>query len=156
MPGSMRSVTVAIHERSMTVDEFLTGLEGVLTRLTADPGRWILIADVERSEGRYIQFLAREDGVLCAEVSSNASLRGDSRLSEDQVRDLVADGWLSPNDDRQPNFWWEESVESIPAIVEATTVVVRGVFALGHSDGLFVKLFRSALDDPPARHPVEA
>ena len=147
---------MTIHERSITVDEFLDGLDGVLTRLVADPGRWILIADVESSEGRYAQFLAAEDGMLYAEVSSNASLRGESRLSEVQERDLVARGWLPPSSDRLPNFQRQGDGAALGGIIEATAIVMREVFALLGDDTLFVKLFRSALDNPPARHPVEA
>src|SRR5438874_114096 len=99
MPGSMRGAVAddasVIHERTTTVSEFLTGLDGVLRRLLADPGRWVLIADVLKHDARYVQFLAREDGLIEAEVSSNASLCGASVLSAAQGAALVADGWLA-------------------------------------------------------------
>lgn len=94
-----------VNERVVTVAEFEAGLGGVLTRLVADPGRWVVLVDVLASEGRYLQFLAREDGVLHAEVSSNASLRGGDRLTGADMAALVEDGWQEPIDADLPNFW---------------------------------------------------
>lgn len=145
---------MTVHARPLPVAEFDRGLGTVLGRLVRDEARWIVIADVENSEGRYVQFLAGEDGVLHAEVSSNASLRGAHRLSAEQQDELERRGWSKPQSPRLPNFFRAGNVQSLGEIVEATTQVLHDVFGLENQDRLFIKLFRSALDDPPARGPV--
>lgn len=151
----MREGSYRIKERSVTVSEFEAGLEGALVGLLSDPGRWILIADVLSSNGRYLQFLAREDGLLRAEVSSNASLRGEDRLSAEQMVSLIEHGWREPVDASLPNFWRDADARSVGALAAAPGWVLRQVFGLEATDELVIRMFRSELDDPPARVPVE-
>lgn len=144
-----------IHERTVTVSEFEAGLESALVGLLAEPGRWILIVDVLSSNGRYLQFLAREDGLLRAEVSSNASLRGEDRLTADQMASLIEHGWREPVDATLPNFWRDADALSVGALAAAPGWVLRQVFGLEATDELLIRMFESELDDPPARAPVE-
>ena len=143
-----------IHERDVTLATFERGVVGVLRQLVGDPGRWIVIADVAASDGRYVQFLCMEDRRCHAEVSSNASLRGAHALTAADEAALVEDGW-SPPEPHLPNFWRDGGIEAVPALADATSRVLRRVFQVDDGDVLWLKLFRSALDYPPARHPVK-
>jgi hypothetical protein len=147
-------MTDGIQQRFATVSELEVGLSGVLARLAAEPGRWVLLVDVVKAEGRYIQFLAHEDGSLRAEVSSNASLRGTHRLTEAEMTALVDSSWRLPDEADRPNFWRDCDPSGVPDTASAVIVMLRQVFRVDDADKLLVRLFESTLEDPPARAPV--
>src|SRR5258708_7534735 len=138
-------MNVATHERLANLREFEHGLAGVLGRLVADPSRWIVIAEVARSENRYVQFLATESGTLVTEVVSNTNLSDAEALGLDAVATLRAAGWQDPVLPDHPNWWLRQqsSDVDVEAVVGKVIDALRRVFGLADTDLLRIKMFRS-------------
>jgi hypothetical protein len=135
------------------------GLRGVVGRLAADPGRWILIIEVGPTPAMvagmdcstdeclrgYLQWLCCEDGSFVAEVSSSASLHPVHELRADQEARLAEFGWRSPDGPRQPNYW---TVHLAPADAgESADLAVRtlyDVFDVTVEEPLLVKMVESS------------
>jgi hypothetical protein len=112
------------------------GLVELIDLLVSSPGRWILILDVGRPGGRYVQLLVYEDGSIVAEASSNNFLENSDRLSTEQENALVTMGWNEPRLPGKPN-WWSMQATINPDTKEAASLVLGTfdvVFQLCSSD----------------------
>lgn len=136
-------------ESTQTVREVAAGLEVLLARLTAAPGRWIFAIEDARRPSRYVQFLCHEDGSLICEVASNyyldQYLDGIQSWTEAQKEKLGPLGWVAPPPDGSPN-WSVVYPTFSPPVAEAAkraTRTLREVFDLADGDELLLKLFSS-------------
>jgi hypothetical protein len=116
-------------------------LADVLELMVGSTARWVLI--IETAGGRYVQFLAPEDGCLVAECVSNSYLPAEARLSEDDEELLAELGWGWPSPPKQLNW---KTVEFDPAATIDSVVLalhtLRRVFGCRDDDQLKVKLAR--------------
>ena len=144
--------------RWTTMAEVEAGLAGVIGRLAADEGRWILIieigptpamvADMGCETGMclraYLQWLCCEDGSFVAEVSSNDSLHPVHVLDEAQEAHLLDLGWHAPAPGGGPNFsavFFEPASAKESARMAVTTM--RSVFGAELDEPLLVKMVES-------------
>jgi hypothetical protein len=126
-----------------TVAELDSRLPAGLDLMVSSPTRWILIA--KTNLGRYVQFLATEEGVLVAECVSNEFLQGESRLSEESEELLPVLGWDWPAPPNQPN-WRRVEFDKNAALDSAVLAVhtLRRVFGCRDDDVVYARLFRSS------------
>ena len=130
--------------------EVAAGLEGLLGRLVAAPGRWIFIIEDARTPCHYIQILAYEDGSLLAEVVSNYfidQLEDTShRWDEGQEKKLAALGWERPAPTWKPNWTdiWPVYAPPVDVIAARARRTLHEVFGLRDDDAVVVKMFSSA------------
>jgi hypothetical protein len=163
-PAEPRTPYADVHDdagyavRATTMAEVASGLEGVLTRLAVDPGKWVLIVDVGpttemvRTAGcrsgicmrAYLQWLVHPNGSFVAEVSSTASLDRAHALTAEQEDQLAELGWSSPEPPSAPNFFRVSRDRS--EAVEAAALAVRTlqrVFGVEPREPLMVKMTES-------------
>jgi len=125
-----------------TLADVAHGLPGLLRSLVKEPGRWILVIEVERSRSLYVQFIADEEAGLHAEFVSNAFLEGNERLSVEDERALVALGWHPPAGDRKPNFYTDHQAPvTVDGVADRVIASLRQVLGVQASDGLVIVLF---------------
>jgi hypothetical protein len=122
------------------------GLEEILERLLADPGRWILIIEAGPDAAPYyVQYLLFEEGSLVVEAVSNYFLEGVNRLTDQDEHQLAMLGWQPPTDLTHPN-WTAVQATLMPDIAAAAQLGVdtlRTVFRVGDDDLLRLKMFSS-------------
>ncbi len=142
-PSSARNWDAGEVERTMAMEEFSQGMEGLLTTLCERPGRWILIC--EAGPHRYWQVLCFEDGSLAAEVASNYWRDPDDQMTPNDQGRLRALGWKDPEPPDRPNWTRIEPTTSPDAAGVALQAVetLGGVFGAGGDDEVTVKLFSS-------------
>jgi hypothetical protein len=93
------------HETTIKIAAFAAGLAGLLSRLSRDPGRWILSTKDTENLNHYLQFLTFEDGSMIAECVSNTCLQGSDCWTKAQEQALVELGWNEPEEGISPNWW---------------------------------------------------
>ncbi len=120
-PSAMPVWDTGQIDRTITMAEFVEGVEDILRALTERPGRWILIA--ETGPYRYWQALAFEDGALVTEVVSNHWIEGQHRWAPKQEEELRELGWMLPDPPRRPNWSRVESTTSPDVAAVATQAV---------------------------------
>lgn len=137
--------------------EWAVAVEGMLRAIGHGPTNVVLITQDVLTQ-RYVQLLIGH-GVAHAEASSNAYLRGSSRLAADQERLLGLLGWSAPTRriDRpgdMPTNWalppfegaWDE-------LVEVLLATIVGVFGFNENVPVIVTTFMA--DHPcPACFPT--
>lgn len=125
----------------------------LLRRIGHDPTQAMIISQPGRND-RYVQLLIGH-GLAHAEVSSNAYLTGDSRLSEDQEDLLARLGWIQPPAKRagrraRPTNWTLPLVRGDwQYLVEMFLATIVGVFDF--SDLLPVEIRGFLADQPCAK-----
>lgn len=140
---------LAAHQPYQTVlamSVLAEGLEALLGRLVADPGRWILIIEAGRErDPRYVQYLLFEDGSLVAEGTSNRYLKRSGRLGPVQEQRLAALGWQAPTDDGSKN--WSLVDDSFSPDVAAAAWLgietLQSVFAVKNHDLVAIRMLSS-------------
>ena len=124
-----------------------TGLRDILSMLSADPGRWILIFEHGKDDStRYLQYLLCEDGSLVAETVSNYYLEDwASRLLTDADEALLAElGWDPPDPDHHNWQYVEPTINPDIAITADLGVqTLRRSFGCTDDDQITVILFSS-------------
>jgi hypothetical protein len=149
--------------RATSMAEVEAGLRGVLGRLAADAGRWILIIEIGPTPGMigtmecatgvcmraYLQWLCFEDGSFVAEVSSNASLHPSHQVSTQQEAELLDLGWDAPRPPDQPNFSvvYLDPQRAADAAALAVRTMIE-VFGVAVDEPLLVKLCESSHRGP--------
>jgi hypothetical protein len=81
-----------------------------------------LILQQQRT-GRYVQIYVSEPGSLHVEVSSNAFLRKDGALTDQEIAVLLAQGWRPPSKGGAPNF--STDLRGPKATAEAARLTVK-------------------------------
>jgi len=126
----------------VTFNELQNSIGPLLTRLTNDPGRWILIVEIDEAHDHFLRFVAYEDGSLVVETLGNKYLQGVYRLSEGQIIDLAAIGWKKPTVGGRATWAFSEATHS-PEIDEVSDLVIRTlrrIFKSVDSDTFLMKL----------------
>ena len=101
-----------------------------------------------------MQAIASE-GRVYAEVSGNAYLTGDARLSPEQEGRLRWIGWKEP-DDRHANWWRDVTGEvGVAETAGMAVAALREVLEVADDETVLVRLFRSPLD-PTVAHNVRS
>src|SRR5664280_613359 len=133
------------HEWTVSLGSFGLGLDALLERLCARPGRWILIVEDTRRSYRFWQALAFEDGSLVVETASGMACPDSDRLSP-EAEDLMAElGWDAPNPPSSPN-WRRIEATTSPDIAGVATQAMRTfheVYELGDRDQVPLATFAS-------------
>ena len=124
-----------------------TGLMAILSMLSADPGRWILIFEHGSEDStRYLQYLLCEDGSLVVETVSNYYLEDwATRLLTGDDEALLAEfGWDPPDSDHH-NWQYVESTinPDIEAVANLGVQTLRRSFGCSDDDEITVILFSS-------------
>jgi hypothetical protein len=139
--------------RPLRLEHLETCLADVLQFMVNSLSRWILI--IQMARGRYVQFLASEEGALISECVSNSYLLDTSKLSEDDEELLAELGWGWPSPPKQLNW---RTVEFGPGTTVDCAVLavhtLRRVFGRRDDDELQVKLFRYVAPAPTATRKV--
>jgi hypothetical protein len=134
------------YQSTLAMRSVAEGLEEILQRLLADPGRWILIIEAGPDAAPYyIQYLLFEEGSLQVEAVSNAFLQGANRLSDQDEHRLRMLGWQPPADQGRPN-WMAVQATLVPDMAAAAQLgldTLRTVFRVGDDDVLRLKMFSS-------------
>lgn len=107
-----------------TVGSFISNLPEMLGAMAIDPR--CLVAIVEFSDGRYVQFWVEPDGTMSAEVVSNLNIGDAVALSREDEASLFEMGWNEPVPAHSPN-WRVEADESI-GLLRVAVMVRRAVF----------------------------
>lgn len=92
----------------------------------------------------YVQFLGYGNGLVRAEVSSNAWLRPGRQLDAASVDALLASGWTAPDDEDGGNFTADAHTGDADRLAEMAVGALRDVFGVPHptflqADGLEVQ-----------------
>jgi hypothetical protein len=127
---------------SISFRELKKSIGPLLSRLTNDPGRWILIVEIDEPHDHFLRFVAYEDGSLVVETLGNKYLQGAYQLSELQRADLAAIGWQKPTIGGRATWAFSEATHS-PEIEEVSDRVIRTlrrVFKSLVSDRFLMKL----------------
>ena len=61
---------------SVTFRELQNSIGPLLSRLTDDPGRWILVVEIDEAHDHFLRFVAYEDGSLVVETLGNQVFAG--------------------------------------------------------------------------------
>jgi ADP-ribosylglycohydrolase len=133
--------------RPVCLEDLETRLADVLELMAGSPSRWILI--IETAGGRYVQFLASEEGALVSECVSNSYLSDASKLSEDDEELLAELGWGWPSLPKQLN--WRTIESELGATIDSAVLALhtlRRVFGCRDGDSVQVKLFRYVAPGP--------
>jgi hypothetical protein len=132
---------------SVTFSELENSIGPLLSRLTRDPGRWILIVEIDEAHDHFVRFVAYEDGSLVVETLGNKYLRGAYRLSEGQIIDLASIGWKEPTVGGRATWAFSEATHSpeIDQVCDRVLRTLRQVFKSADSDTFLMKL--SSLSD---------
>jgi hypothetical protein len=134
------------YQSTLTMRTVTEGLEEILQRLLADPGRWILIIEAGPDAAPYyIQYLLFEEGSLLVEAVSNAFLEGANRLNDQDEHRLRMLGWQPPAHQGRPN-WMAVQATLVPDIAAAARLgldTLRTVFRVGDDDVLRLQMFSS-------------
>ncbi|MEJ7627958.1 MAG: YbjN domain-containing protein [Nocardioidaceae bacterium] len=87
----------------------------------------------------YLQFTGYGEGVVRAEVSSNAFLDERHRLDEHQMQRLTRLGWSPPSygpgdepDSGSPNFFSDANTDDVDALVPMSVDAIHDVFGVPH------------------------
>jgi hypothetical protein len=134
------------YQSTLAMSSVAEGLEEILERLLADPGRWILIIEAGPDTALYyVQYLLFEEGSLLAEAVSNNFLEGANRLTDQDEQRLRILGWQPPADQGSPNWTAVQAtlVPDIAATAQLGLDTLRTVFRVGDDDLLQLKLFSS-------------
>jgi hypothetical protein len=135
------------YRSTRTMGDVDAELETLLARLTATPGRWILVINDASRPCRYVQFLAYEDASMISEVASNYYLDeccdGRHGWTVKQQRTLTALGWQRPDPPGRPNWTdvWPVYSPPVGIVADRALRTFRGVFQLRADDTVDVKLF---------------
>jgi hypothetical protein len=127
---------------SITFRELKKSIGPLLTRLTNDPGRWILIVEIDEAHDHFLRFVAYEDGSLVVETLGNKYLQGAYLLSEAQMTGLAVIGWQEPVVGGRATWAFTEATQS-PEIDEVSDLVIttlRRVFKSVVTDRFLLKL----------------
>ena len=106
------------------VGSFISNLPEMLGAMALDPR--CLVAIVEFSDGRYVQFWAEPDGKTSAEVVSNLNIGDAVALSGEDEESLFEMGWHEPVPAHSPN-WRVEADETI-GLLRVAVMVRRAVY----------------------------
>lgn len=141
-PGSWSTGEI---QSAKSIREVARDLEGLLARLTAAPGRWILVIEDARITSRYLQCLSYEDGSLVCEVASNHYLRDDHRWTGADSEKLSSLGWRPPKPPDRPNWIgvWPDLSPPVDLVAALSLRTLREVFRLGEDDKVVVRMFSS-------------
>jgi hypothetical protein len=127
---------------SITFRELKKSIGPLLSRLTRDPGRWILIVEIDEAHDHFLRCVAYEDGSLVVETLGNKYLQGAYQLSEGQIIDLASIGWKKPIIGGRATWAFTEATHS-PEIDEVSDLVLttlRQVFKSVVTDTFLMKL----------------
>jgi hypothetical protein len=111
-----------------SVASFVTNLPETLGAMFVDPR--CVVAIVEFTDGRYVQFWAEPDGLLISEVVSNLNISAAGTLSVEEEEQLRRSGWLEPNSASSPNWRYDARdagglIQSVRMVREAVLEVLR-------------------------------
>jgi hypothetical protein len=131
-----------VQKWSTTVGDVATSVEQLLDRLTNDPGRWVLVLEIDEAHDRFLRGVFYEDGSLVVETLGNRFLHGEFQLSAGQSADLTGLGWKEPLPDGRATWAFIEATHSpdIGKVAEAVTNTLHRVFGCLDSDPLILKL----------------
>jgi hypothetical protein len=131
----------------VTFRELKKSIGPLLSRLTNDPGRWILIAEIDEAHDHFLRFVAYEDGSLVVETLGNKYLQGAYQLSEGQIIDLASIGWKKPIIGGRATWAFTEATHSpeIDQVSDRVLTTLRRVFKSVVTDTFLMKL--SSLSD---------
>ncbi|MBF6596503.1 MAG: hypothetical protein IVW51_18915, partial [Thermaceae bacterium] len=131
-----------VERWTTTLADFTTSVGQLLDRLTHDPGRWVLVLEIDESHDRFIRGVFYEDGSLVLETLGNRHLHGEFRLSEEQAADLVDLGWQQPRYDGRATWAFIEATHSpeIDRVARAVITTLHRVFQSVDSDPVILKL----------------
>jgi hypothetical protein len=127
---------------SLTFRELQNSIGPLLSRLTDDPGRWILVIEIDEAHDHFLRCIAYEDGSLVVETLGNKYLQGAYQLSEGQIIDLASIGWKKPIIGGRATWAFTEATHS-PEIDEVSDLVIttlRRVFKSVVTDRFLLKL----------------
>jgi hypothetical protein len=127
---------------SLTFRELQNSIGPLLSRLTDDPGRWILVIEIDEAHDHFLRFVAYEDGSLVVETLGNKYLQGAYRLSEGQIIDLAAIGWHEPIIGGRATWAFTEATHSpeIDEVCDRVIRTLRRVFKSAVTDTFLMKL----------------
>jgi hypothetical protein len=126
----------------VTFRELKKSIGPLLSRLTSDPGRWILVVEIDEEHDRFLRFVAYEDGSLVVETLGNKYLQGAYRLSERQMTDLATLGWQEPTVGGRATWAYWEATHSpeIDVVSDRVNRTLRRVFKSSVTDTFLLKL----------------
>ena len=103
----MGTVHIGRHGEWVTsnVGSFIANLPEMLGAMAKDPR--CLVAVIEFSDVRYVQFWVAPDGAVVAEVISNLNIGDALALSRDDEERLRTAGWTEPSPGPRPNWRYE-------------------------------------------------
>lgn len=131
------------YQADLEMHSVVAGLELILDRLVAKPGRWILVLDTTTEISPYfVQYMVFEDGSLLAET--NRSLDDPQRLTGEQAERLKALGWNPPTTGN-PN-WSARQRTTNPytrAAARLGIATLKKVYGAGDDDVVRLELFSS-------------
>jgi hypothetical protein len=104
----------------VSFEDVASRLSDALELMVGSSARWAL--KIETAGGRYVQFLAPEDGCLVAECVSNSYLPAEAKLSEDDVELLAELGWGWPSPPKQVSW---RTVEFDAATMDSAVLAVH-------------------------------
>jgi hypothetical protein len=127
---------------SITFRELKKIIGPLLTRLTNDPGRWILVIEIDEDHDRFMRIVAYEDGSLVVETLGNRYLQSEYQLSEGQMTDLAANGWKEPTVGGRATWALTEPTYSpdIDQVSDLVVTTLRRVFKSVVADTFLMKL----------------
>ena len=131
-----------VQKSTTSVADFTASIEQLLDRLTNDPGRWVLIVEIDEVHDRFLRGVFYEDGSLVLETLGNQYLHGEFRLSEEQAADLVRLGWQDPLPEGRVTWAFIEATHSpdIHRVAETVITTLRRVFGCVDAHPLILKL----------------
>ena len=131
-----------VEQWSTTFGDLVTSIEPLLDRLTRDPGRWVLVVEIDEAHDRFLRGVFYEDGSLVVETLGNTYLHGECQLSDEDAAVLVDLGWHEPLIGGRGTWAFIEATHSpeVSRVVDAVASTLRQVFKCLDSDPLILKL----------------
>jgi hypothetical protein len=152
-----------VQQWTTSFADFTASVEQLLDRLTNDPGRWILVIEIDEAHDRFLRFVFYEDGSLVLETLGNRYLHGDYQLTQEQSADLAGLGWEEPVGSGRATWALIEATHfpEISYVAETVVKTLSQVFTCEPPDLLVLKLSSlserggtAASEQPPAQpHP---
>jgi hypothetical protein len=136
------TVHVGKHDEVVrsNVGSFIANLPEMLGAMAVDPR--CLVAVIEFSDVRYVQYWVSPDGVVIAEVISNLNIGDGVALSPADEDHLRAAGWSEPSPGPRPNWRYEATdVAGLMRIVSMSRDAVYDVLRERDTNAVFVKIW---------------
>ena len=106
------------------VGSFVANLPEMLSAMALDPR--CLVAILEFSDGRYVQFWVEPDGATAAELVSNLNIGDAVALDCNDEENLFAMGWSEPVAVHSPN--WRRETDNAAGLFRLAIMVRRAVY----------------------------